>query len=141
MTYLIDTNVISEGMRRRPDERVVSWLAAVDEDAAYLSAMTVSEVRYGIERLPSGRRRSGLDTWLTVGLVERFASHVLPVDLEVADMLGRVLASCEARGRPVRGADAAIAATGLCHELTVVTRNVRDFEATGVMVLNPWEAP
>lgn len=138
MTYLVDTNVISEGMRRIPDPDVVHWLGSVDEELIHLSVVTLGEVRRGIERLSRGRRRDQLEAWLSDGLVERFSGRLLPVDERVADVWGRTLAQCEAAGRPVDPVDGQIAATALCHDLTVVTRNGKHFEPTGVDIVNPW---
>lgn len=139
MTYLVDTNVISEGMRRSPDPDVAGWLDTVDESITYLSVITLGEIRRGIEKLPFSRRRDHLEAWLSDGLVQRFSgSRLLSVDDQVADEWGRTLARCEAAGRPVDPVDCQIAATALCHDLTVVTRNVKDFEPTGVDVVNPW---
>lgn len=138
MNYLVDTNVISEIMQRSPDPGVSTWFLGVDEDVLFLSVITVGEIRRGIERLMPGIRRNNLETWLTESVVDRFAGRLLPVDHRVAEEWGRVLARCEASGRRADIVDAQIAATALCHDLTVVTRNVKDFEATGVAVHNPW---
>lgn len=140
MTHLVDTDVMSEWMSAVPEPRVAAWLDAVDEEAVYLSVITIGELRFGVERLAAGRKKERLDGWLRQ-VSDRFVGRILPIDGDVADVWGRVTAHAEAIGRRLPPADALIAATGLCHELTVVTRNVRDFEATGVMVLNPWEAP
>ncbi|TDE12969.1 type II toxin-antitoxin system VapC family toxin [Jiangella asiatica] len=138
MSYLVDTNVLTEGFKRYPDPFVVEWLDTVAEDTTYVSAITLGELRKGIDQLPTGRRRANLEAWLVGGLTPRFEGRILAVDDEVADVWGRTLARCRNGGRPVDPIDAQIAATALCHDLTVVTRSVRDFAATGVELLNPF---
>lgn len=138
MTYLLDTAAVSEWVRPRPDPGVVGWLDEVDEDRTYLSVITIGELRRGVERLPPGRRRDRLATWLDDALVDRFAGRLLPVGREVAETWGRLTAALGKRGRSVGTADTLIAATAEAHQLRVVTRNVSDFEPTGVPVVNPW---
>lgn len=138
MSFLLDTNVISEGAKPRPDEGVMGWLASVDEEQLHLSIVSLAELRHGIERLDAGRRKSALDLWLTEQLPARFENRLMPVDAETADAWGRIVAASQAAGRPIGAMDAFIAATAKQHELTVVTRNIADFEATGVRLFNPW---
>ena len=138
MTYLLDTNVVSEWARPHPNPGVVRWLADVDEDRVYISVLTFGELRRGVDRLTPGRRRHRLDTWLSEELADRFVDRVLPMDQDVADVWGRLLAHSESAGRPVGAVDGLIAATAEHHGLEVVTRNVKDFESTGVRLLNPW---
>lgn len=138
MTFLLDTNVISEWAKPRPDPGVVAWLADADEDRLYVSVVTVAELRYGIQRLDNGRRRCRLDEWLRHDLPNRFEDRILPVDAAVAGEWGRVVAQCEARGRPIGALDALIAATARLHGLALVTRNEADFSASLEDVVNPW---
>jgi toxin FitB len=138
MSYLLDTVVVSEWTKPRPDPGVVRWLAEVDEDDTYLSVVTVAELRFGVERLAAGRRRAALESWLDGELLDRFEGRLLPVEPDVADAWGRMTARLERRGRKVGPMDVLIAATAECRELRVVTRNVADFEPTGVSVVNPW---
>lgn len=130
MNFLLDTNVISEPMKERPNGGVLAWLAKVNEDSVFLSVVTITELRYGIERLAAGRRRGRLDTWLRNDLTARFEGRILPVDLEVADACGRLVARSESLGRPMEPRDAFIAATAEVHGLALVTHNASDFEAT-----------
>jgi hypothetical protein len=139
MSYLLDTNAVSEWFRPRPDPGVVRWLDEVDEDRTYLSVITLGELRKGVDRLADGRRRDRLDRWLTGELPERFGGRLLSVDAVVADEWGRLLASTENAGSAVDDADALIAATARVHGLQIVTRNVRRFAATGVEVISPWQ--
>ncbi|TDD64152.1 type II toxin-antitoxin system VapC family toxin [Jiangella aurantiaca] len=138
MTFLLDTNVISEGFRRFPDHNVIDWLDEVPEESTFISAVTVGEVRKGIEKLPLGRRRRNLEVWLVESLVPRFEGRILAVDAAVADLWGRTLAACQANGRPVDPIDTQIGATALCYELTLATRNLADFAPMGVELFNPW---
>jgi len=138
MKFLLDTNVISEPMKARPNAGVLAWLAQIDEDSVFLSVVTITELRYGIERLASGRRRERLDGWLRKDLSSRFGERILPVDLEIADACGRLVARCESLGRPIEPRDVFIAATAEVHGLTLVTRNASDFETTVKAIVTPW---
>lgn len=138
MNFLLDTNVISEWMKPQPDPSVVSWLAHVDEDRVFISVVTLTEVRYGIERLPAGSRRKRLEDWLRHDLPLRFEGRILPVDEIVADTSGRVAARSEGLGRPMEVIDAFIAATAEVHDLTLVTRNESDFKVAVKATVNPW---
>ena len=138
MSFLLDTNVVSEWTKPRPDGGVVAWLAETDEDRVFISVVTLAELRYGVERMPAGARRNRLDTWVKEQLPARFEERVLPIDSETADAWGRVMARGKTAGRPVGTMDAFIAATAERYRLTLVTRNVADFDALGVGLINPW---
>lgn len=138
MSFLLDTNVISEGAKPRPDAGVMDWLASIDEEQLHLSIVSLAELRHGIERLDAGRRKTALNLWLTEQLPARFDDRLLPVDAETADAWGRIVAAAQAVGRPIGAMDAFIAATAKRHQFTLVTRNVADFEATGIRLFNPW---
>lgn len=138
MSYLLDTNVISELIAASPDHRVESWLAGIDEDALFVSVITLGELRYGIELLATGRRRDRLEEWFTEALLPRFEGRVLPVTDAVADLWGRIKASARSAGRQLTPADSLIAATAFCHDLALVTRNTADFRTAGVELFNPW---
>jgi predicted nucleic acid-binding protein len=138
MSFLLDTNVISEPMRPRPNSGVLKWLDEVDEDSTFISMVTITELRYGIERLATGTRRERLDNWLQKDLRFRFEGRILPVDFEIADACGRLVARSESLGRPIEPRDAFIAATAEVHGLTLVTRNITDFEPTVKAILTPW---
>jgi predicted nucleic acid-binding protein len=138
VSFLLDTNVVSEWVRPRPDAGVVAWLAEADEDRVFISVVTLAELRYGIERLAAGQRRRRLDEWLRQELPLRFEGRVLSIDAEVADAWGRLTALREISGRPIGAADAFIAATAEAHNLTLVTRNVSDFDRTVRALVNPW---
>jgi len=139
MNFLLDTVVVSEPMKVRPNPGVLAWLAQVDEDSVFLSVVTITELRYGIERLATGRRRDQLEGWLRKDLSSRFGERLLPVDLEIADACGRIVARSEVAGRPIEARDAFIAATAEVRGLALVTRNASDFEATVKDIVTPWK--
>lgn len=137
MSYLIDTNVLSELRRRDPDANVVRWMADLPATTLYLSVLTLGELRKGVEGLPEGDRKRRLLDWLEVELPAYFAGRILPVDATVADRWGRLLAQA---GRPLPAIDSLLTATALAHGLTLVTRNLKDFQHPGLTVLDPWTA-
>jgi len=138
VNFLLDTNIISEPMKPQPNAGVLKWLVEADEDRVFLSVITLMELRYGVERLEGGRRRKRLEEWLEHDLKDRFGARILAVNAEVADTSGRLVAESESMGRPMETRDALIAATAKVHELTLLTRNTRDFEAIVKNILDPW---
>ncbi len=136
MSYLIDTNVLSELRRKAPDPAVARWFADRPAGTLYLSVLTLGELRKGIERLADPARRLALLDWLETELPAFFAGRVLAVDAAVADRWGHLQARA---GRPLPAIDSLLAATAMQHGLTLVTRNVRDVVDLGVEVLNPWD--
>lgn len=137
MSYLLDTNVISELARPTPDSRISTWFAAVPDEALHLSVLTLGEIRKGVERLPASRKRERLRVWLEQDLPAWFAERLLPVDTGVADRWGRLLAKAV---RPLPAIDSLLAATALHHGLRFVTRNANDFAFPGLEVIDPWRA-
>ena len=138
MNFLLDTNVVSEWAKPRPDAGVVGWLAEADEDRVFISVVTLAELHHGIERLPSGARRNRLDIWVSEQVPARFETRVLAIDAEIAIIWGRIMARTQAAGRTVSTMDGFIAATAERHGLTLVTGNVLDFKPLGISLLNPW---
>lgn len=138
MSFLLDTNVVSEWRKPRPDRGVAVWLDEADEDRLFISVVTLAELKYGVERLPHGARRDRLAAWLADELPRRFEARILAVDVETADGWGRIVAQRQASGRPIGAMDAFIAATAQRHDLTLVTRNSSDFAALEIRFLNPW---
>ena len=138
MSFLLDTNVISETMKPRPNAALLAWLAEADEDRTFLSVITLMELRYGGERMEAGRRRTRLEEWLDHDLPLRFEDRILAIDPRVADGCGRLVARSESLGRPIETRDALIAATAQVYGLTLVTHNVSDFKSTVKDLLNPW---
>lgn len=138
MSFLLDTNVVSEWTKPRPDAGVVGFLAGEDEDALFLSVVTLGELRRGVDRLAPGRRRSRLDEWLRDDLPARFAGRVLGIDAATADAWGRLIARREREGRPMGVMDGWIAATAEVHGFALVTRDVGDFAGAVERVVCPW---
>jgi hypothetical protein len=135
VSYLLDTNVLSEIRRKTPHPGVESWIARCNAESLYLSTLTLGEIRRGVEGLPAGVRRLGLSDWLENDLPRFFAGRLLGVDAQVADRWGRMLAGA---GRPVPVIDSLLAATALQHDLVLVTRNLRDFGFVGLRTFDPW---
>jgi toxin FitB len=136
--FLIDTNVISELVKPRPEKKVAFWISAIDENLLWLSVLTLGEIRKGIAFLPATARRLILEGWLELELPERFYGRILSIDQPVADRWGRLSAEAATAKRPLPVIDGLLAATALHHNLTLVTRNTRDVAPTGVAVFNPW---
>ena len=136
--FLLDTNVVSELTRPRPDTRVTSWMNAADEELLFLSVLTLGEVRKGITTVPDPARKGRLETWLSRGLIARFEGRILGIDQAVADRWGQISGSLALRGAPLSVVDGLLAATALHHNLTLVTRNIRDVTFTGAAVFDPW---
>lgn len=138
MSFLLDTNVVSEWVKPQTNAGVINWLHNVDEDRVFLSVVTFTEIRYGIERLAAGTRRKRLEDWLQRELPLRFEGRILTIDQNIADAGGRMVARSERAGRPMEAIDAYLAATAEVHKLTLVTRNESDFSAVLKATLNPW---
>jgi toxin FitB len=135
MSYLLDTNIISETVRRTPNKSVIAWLDQIPGEALFVSVLTLGEIRKGIETLADRKRREKLRLWLEHELPAWFEGRVLPVDLAVAERWGRLLAEVR---RSVPTIDSLLAATALHHELRLVTRNAGDFDYPGLEVINPF---
>lgn len=137
---LLDTNVVSELTRRDPDPGVLAWLDALDASEVGTTAITAAELWYGVTPLPAGRRRTELTEAVRGLLEDDFEQRVAPFDAVAAQVYGLVVTDREQAGRPIGVADAQIAA--VCRGLgaTLATRNTKDFEGTGVDLVNPWAA-
>ena len=136
---ILDTNVVSELMRPEPDARVRQWVSGLRADELGTTAVTVAEIRHGIERLPDGRRREGLLSAAT-DLFAAFGELVQPFDALAAAWFGRVMVRRAGLGLPIEGFDAQIAAICRARGAVLATRNVKDFLETGVEVIDPWSA-
>jgi len=136
--FLLDTNVISELVRPKPEPKVTAWIDATDESLLYLSVLTMGEIRKGIASLRDPSRRVALEAWLDSDLVIRFAHRILPIDQPVADRWGRITAQVAAAKSSLPVIDGLLAATAIHHNLTLVTRNTKDVVPAGVPVFNPW---
>ena len=133
--YLFDTNVLSEVNRRQPDVRVLAFVRGLSNENTFISALTIGELRRGavLKRRNDVDHADRLDAWIA-SIEDDYGPRILPVDLSIARLWGGLSAD---RPRPV--VDALIAATAMVHDLTLVTRNTRDFADTGVALVNPWE--
>lgn len=133
---VIDTNIVSEMMRGRPDPGVLAWSVAVGR--LHTTAITVAEVEYGITRLPDGHRKEQLAE-TAARVFADFQEVILPFDARAARQYAGIVAGRERAGRPITMADAQIAAICASREATVATRNTADFEGIGIRVINPWD--
>ncbi len=134
---VVDTNVASELMKPTPAPAVRDWVRARRGDELYTSAVTLAEIRYGIERLPGGRRKALLTT-TAEDVFAAFEDQILPFDAEAAAQYALVVARRDRAGQPIDGFDAQIAAICRAHDATLATRNIKDFRDTGVSVVDPW---
>jgi predicted nucleic acid-binding protein len=139
MTFLLDTCVISELVAKQSNLHVVQWVDSIDEDKLFLSAITIGEIKRGIEKLADSSRKSALAEWLEGDLLIRFTDRILPIDIPVMLVWGQLTADLEKQGRRMPAIDSLIAATCLQGRLDLVTRNEGDFAHSGVTVINPWE--
>lgn len=135
---VLDTNVVSELMRPAPDHAVVAWVDTQPVADLFLTSVTAAEMLYGVARLPAGRRRTQLAEQVGAVMKVDFARRVLAFDVVAAGHYGDIVAQREAAGRPISGADAQIAAICRSHGAALATRNVSDFDDTGIEILDPW---
>ena len=135
---LLDTNVLSELMRAKPDPAVVVWIDAQPTQDLLICSITVAEILYGIARMPEGKRRQALQDVAIAMFEEDFAGRILPFDADAAVHYAELAAASEARGKIADMADGQIAAIARLHGLAVATRNTRHFESFGVSLVNPW---
>lgn len=138
MAFLIDTCVLSELVKKRPEPRVVRWVDDAEEETLHLSVLTIGELHKGVAKLRPSAKRRNLESWVRTDLPVRFEGRILPISIDVASRWGELCGEAERRGEPLPVIDALIAATALASSLTVVTRNTNDLERTGVDVLDPW---
>jgi len=136
--FLLDTNVISEMTRPKPESRVSEWLDSIDEAMLYLSVLTLGEIRKGLSMLGPSPRRARLEAWLLTDLPIRFAGRLLNIDSAIADRWGQLAGHAHRQGKALPVIDGLLAATALHHDLTIATRNVRDFSLHGVQCFDPW---
>jgi toxin FitB len=136
--YLIDTCVLSELAKPEPSPNVLRFIERALESELWLSVISIGEMTKGVSLLPPGAKRSTLEDW-TRQAEHDFADRILPIDVETARTWGRLSGGLRSRGIQLPTSDGLIAATALTHGLNVATRNVKDFEPTGALIINPWK--
>ena len=139
MNLLLDTNVLSEAQRPAPNKKVLGWLDAVDEDRVFISVASIAELRRGVALMNDGRRRAALAAWISNDLTARFTERILPIDHAIAEHWGDLMARSRRSGVALSVMDGFFAATALANDLTLVTRNLKDFASFGVRLFNPWD--
>lgn len=137
---LLDTNVVSEPMRSKPDRAVVAWLDAQGVESLYLSTISLAELLLGIESLPAGKRRKTLAATLNEQLITLFGDRIVPFDLSAAEAYANIVLRARRHGHPIAIADGQIAAIAASRRFSVATRDEAPFRAAGVPVINPWTA-
>lgn len=138
MRLLLDTNVLSEVTKPRPEGRVLEWLDGLDEDRTLISVVSIAEIRRGVALMDNGRKRDALVEWLARDLPQRFERRVIPVDERVALAWGDLMGDAKRSGRGMSSMDGLIAATAIAHDLALATRNTKDFEGFGIELIDPW---
>ena len=139
MKYLLDTCVISEVIKRKPSSKVIKWIKQEEESNFFISVLTIGELHKGIEKLDKPKRKEELHNWVENDLKERFCNRIINIDMQVVMVWGKIQGMTERTGKPMPAIDSLIAATGVTHHLTVVTRNTSDMKESGAVLLNPWK--
>jgi len=139
VNYLLDTCVISELIKPRPSQKVVTWIDSIEEDKLYISVITIGEFEKGISKLPASSKKDRISDWLNEDLLIRFKGRILDLDVNTLIKWGQIVAKLENQGRKKPVVDSLITATVLQHDLCLVTRNIQDFQNCGIKILNPWE--
>ncbi len=137
---LLDTNIVSEAMRPRPDQTVLDWLNQRETTALYLSTITIAEIEFGLELLVKGDRRTDLEGRFRRFVNEGFHQRVVSFDIAAAGEYGRIMANRRSLGRPLSSLDGQIAAIARANNFALATRNQKDFESCGVEVIDPFKA-
>ena len=138
--FLLDTNILSELMRSRPEAKVTGWVAAQNIETLFLSVVSIGELETGFTTMLDAQRRARLEASLERHMALLFPGRVLPMTQAIASRWGRLSGLRQTAGRPLGVADGMIAATALEHDLTLMTRNVKDFDSLGVEIFNPWDS-
>ena len=140
MAFLLDTNVVSETIKPKPEPRVVDWLETQMPADLFLAAQTIGELVRGVRKVKEVTRRERFESWIEQDLAQQFEGRVLPFDGPTAALWGRLMGDGDRAGRTPAAADAQIAAVAIHHQLTLITRNVKDFEHFDLKMLNPWQS-
>ncbi len=133
MRYLLDTNIISETYKIKPNPNVIEWLNSIESEKLFISVISIGEIRKGIESVEDDKKKTQLVFWLEEKIIKWFAHNLLEVNIEVAEKWGFILAKYK-----IPAIDALLAATAITKNLKIVTRNVKDFQIPGLEVINPW---
>lgn len=137
MSYLLDTNIISELVKLKPNEKVKNWVNEKDSSTLFISVITLGEIRKGIGGITDQKKYDDISHWLEVELPDYFEERILPIDLKIADMWGTLQGKL--KGQSLPAIDALIAATAKVHHLKLVTRNLKGFVNAAVELINPWD--
>jgi len=138
MSYLLDTCVLTEFSRRKPDAKVIRWIDSVGEDKLYVSVITIGELQRSIEKLTESQRKNDLMVWLNEGLKERLKDKILPLETVTLTLWGSLTSWKELNGQPMGVMESLIAATALCNNLIIVTNQTEAYLRCGAQVVNPW---
>ena len=136
MSYLIDTNVISEIIKKKPKQSVIKWFDSIPNNELYLSVITFGEIRKGIETIEDPQKKETLRVWLEHELPSWFDNRIISITKEISDRWGRLHAEIR---RPIPAIDSLLAATALHLDLAIVTRNIKDFNYSALEIINPWD--
>ena len=135
---ILDTNVVSEPLKRVPDQGVVNWLNAQAPETLYITSINLAELMAGVEALPQGKRRDALSTALSMQVTDLFQGRILSFDAQAAQTFATCHTRAHAQGNPISFADCAMAAIAKANRFMIATRNVRDFVGTGIDIIDPW---
>lgn len=138
MNYLLDTCILTEFARKKPEQRVLRWMDSLDHDAIFTSVITIGEIQRGIERLPESSRKEELLKWVYNGLIERLKDHIIPLDTMTLTLWGSLTAWRDVEGKPLGVLESLITASALRNNMTIATRYTDVYHRTGVPVVNPW---
>lgn len=139
MSFLLDTCVLSEALSKKTNPQVLGFVDDLDPEDVYLSVITIGELFKGIEKLPKSRRKNELQAWFNDELLVRYDGKILPLDTRTLMAWGTLIARLESDGHTMPAIDSLIAATAITYELVLITRNVDDFEKSGIEIINPWK--
>ncbi|MCG8339293.1 MAG: type II toxin-antitoxin system VapC family toxin [Proteobacteria bacterium] len=139
MKYILDTCVVSELAKQKPEQGLIKWINQKDEIDFFLSVLTIGELQKGVSKLEESRNKQTLIQWVESDLIKRFENRILPVTDSVAKKWGKIQGKAELEGKKMPVIDSLIAATGLVYDFEVVTRNTTDMEISGVRLFNPWQ--
>lgn len=138
MKYLLDTCVVSELIRKKPNQEVVDWLADKEEYSLFLSVLTIGEIKKEISKIPNSKKKEDLGRWL-IQLQKRFDDRIIPIDSDISLKWGQVQGELEKNGKSMPSIDALIVCTALVHNLIIVTRNAKDKKRSKVETIDPWK--